>query len=307
MFSDWCDKYITQNTLEHRRTDAEPGTREKFVSKAIVFIKRKMSDSEASSDSFAFSVSSDAGSTPGSSPGSYQYPSLGWPHPLAAKKIFYTRGVTSHQVGHAAFESTEPELFCAVCDNDVALVEKLLVEKHSCPNAIFRLKIQFEGVNMSYTQYPLHRAVQTCNKNLVDVLLRYGSDPNCTNGQEKTPLQLLFRLIRRSTTAMIIDYSDPAERHPAIIREMLKTDRHFSYPIIMEMLLKAGADMKLDAKTLTHIMSGPPQTYHRWSLLEVLVTAGTDVRDQLTEKCHNDDNDESCVFITLVSVMSVLD
>ena len=250
-----------------------------------------MSDPEASietsTDSSDLSDSPHGYSTPGSSPGSYHPADSGWPHPQAVKEVFYIRGITSPNVSSTGFESTEPELFHAVCDNNVALVEKLLVENHD-PNAIFRLKIQFEGENMSYTQYPLHRAVQTSNKNLVDILLKHGSDPNYMDGQNRTPLQLLFHLIRSSSFLRAGDYSASGERHT-------------SDPVIVEMLLKAGADITLDDKILTHIMEGPPVTFHRWYLLEMLVMAKTNVRNQLIEKCRNHVDDYSFVLFTLVT------
>ena len=228
---------------------------------AILF-KSKMRDSEAPNNS--------TGMNRGSA-GFSGYPSdCEWPHPQVVGKVFYTRGVTSREIYSAAFESTEPELFHAVCDSNVTLVEKLLVEKHD-PNAIFRLKTSFEGENRSYSQYALHRAVQTGNKDLVHILLKHGSDPNCRNGQEKTPLQLLFRVIKKRNLAR--DY--PLERRS-------------SDPVIVEMLLKAGADLMLSDHNLGHITTY--LTCNGWSLLEILITAGTNhnnaiLRHRLIEEC----------------------
>ena len=168
------------------------------------------------------STSDSSASSPPYSPGPPSPPSPKWPHPDAVEHVFYVKGVKSHQTRITAFESTEPELFHAVCDKDVALVEKLLGEKHD-PNAIFQLKIEFEGENRSYTQYPLHRAVQTGNKDLIDVLLKHGSDPNCTNGQGVTPLYLLLRLLQTNPS-----YSSEHGVHVVLL------------------LIKAGSDVKFE-------------------------------------------------------------
>ena len=221
---------------------------------------------------------------------SYCPDDFGRQHPEVVAEVFYTMGVTSREVHSAAgFESTEPALFHAVCDNDFALVEKLLIEKHD-PNVIFQMKTEFQGKNRSYTQYPLHRAVQTGNKDLVDILLKHGGDPNCRNGQEKTPLRLLFRVMQLSGI-------------PAGGGRPSDSDR-----VIAEMLLRAGAYMTLDFGTfggqiLKDILSGSTLIDGNWTWLEMLVTAGTNanVRKHLIEKCRNYVGDHLFVFFNLVT------
>ena len=242
-----------------------------------------MSDSESS----ASSSDSDSSST---SDNSFvpQYPTdLGWHHPGLVQEAFYGVGVTSRQARSPSFrrQSTESKLFQAVCDNDVALVENLLVEGHD-PNAIFQLKTSFERDTRSYTQYPIHRAVQTGNKDVVDILLKHGSDPNYRDGQGTKPLYLLFRLNRSSIV-------DSDGRRP-------------SDPVIVEMLLKAGATITLSDQNIRDIIAGELLPFNRWSLLEMLVTVGTyhnhaNFRNLLIEKCRNYKKDTSCVFFTLVT------
>ena len=196
-----------------------------------------------------------------------------WPHSQVVEEVFYGKGMTSLDMLEACsvgagFESAEPELFRAVCDNNIALVERLLVEKH-VPNAITQLKVECQGEYRTFSQYPLHRAVQTGNKDLVDILLKHGGNPNCRNGQGVTPMQLLLRFIQAGSSDCDLDECRPSDF------------------VIAEMLLKAGAtDITLSDQTITHIMNGPPAIHNHWTLLEMLVKEGN-VRNCLIKKCRN--------------------
>ena len=143
--------------------------------------------------------------------------------PFPSRDTFYTIGVQSNGIQHWEFETAEPELYFALCGSNAALAEQLLVEKHD-PNAIFRLKVGFTGE--SYTHYPLHRAVQTGNKYLVDILLKHGSDPNCRDGQGMTPLCLWLHL-RLSFRRILSDH-------------LCLYDIH-----ILLQLIKAGSNVKI--------------------------------------------------------------
>ena len=130
---------------------------------------------------------------------------------------------------------------------------------------------EFGGVNLRYNvaKHPLHRAVQTGNRDLVALLLKHGIDPNGTNELGQTPLHLLF-------VRLISPY-------------YFSTPGRFSDPVIAGMLLKAGADMTLDEDTLVKLFISASLNNNIWSLLGVLIAERNDAKKQLIERCRKKD------------------
>ena len=113
--------------------------------------------------------------------------------------------------------STEMDLYWAVRQNNVPLVGKMLTQNQSS-NAIFRWKVK--GGSRDFFQFPLHRAVQTGNPELVELLLQHGSDPNSCDSIGCTPLQLLF-LCNMYTNVFRVG-PDCCQTYPDIARMLLE-------------------------------------------------------------------------------------
>ena len=166
-------------------------------------------------------------------------------------------------------------LYWAVRLNNVPLVEKLLIQNHN-PNAIFRWKFEFDGESREFFQFPLHRAVQTRNPGLVELLLQHGSEPNSIDSVGRTPLQLLFQCNADLTN----DYT---------------ADRSSTDPVVAGILLKGGT--KIDEEMWCSLFAIAIRTApSRWSFLELLLSEENSGRNRLLDECRDCDNDDGTFF-----------
>ena len=171
--------------------------------------------------------------------------------------------------------SSEMDLYWAVRLNNVALVEKLFTQNHS-PNTIFRWKFEFEGGSREFFQFPLHRAAQTGNPELVELLLQHGSDPNSIDSVGRTPLQLLFQCNVDLTSDRTADRSS--------------TD-----PVVAGILLEGGT--KIDEEMWCSLFALANRSVPaRWSFLELLLSEENCGRNRLLDDCRDCDNDDQTFF-----------
>ena len=196
-------------------------------------------------------------------------------HPYLVDVSFKLQGITSLETRTRGLcRSAELELYWAVCDNNISLAEKLLAQSHN-PNSIFRWRVEFAEDTREYSQFPLHRAVQSGKVELVKLLLQYGSDPNSKDCSWRTPLQVLF--MRGNYSKRLIE--DSIERSSAD-------------PVIAEMLLKRAAE--LDDEMWHSLFESANRTVAaRWSFLEILLSeeSKSNPRTRLLGGCCACDNE----------------
>ena len=192
-----------------------------------------------------------------------------WLHPYLADNSFRVQGITSLETRTRGLcRSAELELYWAVCDNNVSLAEKLLAESHS-PNAIFRWRVEFAEETREYSQFPLHRAVQSGNPELVGLLLQYGSDPNSKDCAGRTPLEVFF--LRGDLTKMV-DFNN---YHAAM------------NIVIAEMLLKRATEID-EVMWYTLFNLANETVMARWSFMELLLLDKRRSYPILAEYCNID-------------------
>ena len=214
------------------------------------------------------------------------------------RRLFYREGVTSEEVRIPdecirrciSMISAEMELYMAVCDNNVSLVETLIAKNHN-PNTVFRMRVYetdmirrnhmeeiYDGIGEGYSQFPLHRAVllQPSNPDLIQILLQNGSDPNSKDGEGHTALYRFFECRRQ----------DYGWRFASDSPDYL----------IAESLLK-GTTVGLDGddgRFLFNLLADDLGSEEEcaWSFLEQLFSAGLDVKDWMFQECYYCDDDE---------------
>ena len=200
------------------------------------------------------------------------------PSPFDGEYLYDCAGMT--WIDHETFRPvtgictlTKMDLYWAVRQNNVPLVEKLFTQNHS-PNAIFRWKVEFIGGSGEFFQFPLHRAVQTGSSEMVELLLQHGSDPNSMDSVGRTPLELLFQCNKDHTDCSSTD------------------------PVIAEILLKGGT--KIDDEMWCSLFALANSRYlaapARWSFLELLLSDENSGRNRLLYDCRNCDNDDQTFY-----------
>ena len=171
--------------------------------------------------------------------------------------------------------STEMDLYWAVRQNNVPLVGKMLTQNQSS-NAIFRWKVK--GESRKFFQFPLHRAVQTGNPELVELLLQHGSDPNSCDSVGCTPLQLLF---------LCNMYTNVFRVGP----DCCQTD-----PDIARMLLEGGTRIDEEMWCPLFRFANRRRMPCRWSFVGLLLLAENSGRNRLLNECRDCDNDNGDFF-----------
>ena len=173
--------------------------------------------------------------------------------------------------------STEMDLYWAVRQNNVPLVGKLLTENQNS-NSSFRWKVK--GGSREFFQFPLHRAVQTGNPELVELLLQHGSDPNSCDSMGCTPLQLLFLCnIYIYGTNVFRAGPDCCQTDPDIARMWLEGATRIDEEMWCSLFRFANRRMPC-----------------RWSFMGLLLLAENSGRNRLLNECRDCDNDNGDFF-----------